>query len=325
MQIQIRHHFRDIEGYYVSYFFKLLRKNLEIKYPEYEFQNILDPKYENFGYGGIHSCMSMSIINPESGKYIVISFFDNWKYHFMRHIGWEPNKMVKFFYPGGFNYIDYYNWMSSQKDNPDIVKLENIEQVYCSFFYGPMDHRFQDEITELYMNRNSKETIPKMFFKGWLWDFREKMLVNIKDESIEWKEKREQQSPYLKYLQELSVYRTALSLPGGTEVCNRDIECFAAGIPVLRPFLNINYPEPLIPNYHYISCYTDCKYWDGNPIYLSYEDFSKSVEYYWSIVKDNYEYLDFVSKNARKWYVDNCTIQNNVDYVLNQITMGDLV
>ena len=175
------------------------------------------------------------------------------------------------------------------------------------------------------MNRNSKETIPKMFFKGWLWDFREKLLVNIKDESIEWKEKREQQSPYLKYLQELSVYRAALSLPGGTEVCNRDIECFAAGIPVLRPFLNINYPEPLIPNYHYISCYTDCKYWDRNPTYLSYEDFSKSVEYYWSIVKDNHEYLDFVSKNARKWYIDNCTIQNNVDYVLNQITMGDLV
>ncbi|MGA1049738.1 MAG: hypothetical protein ACO3UU_17170, partial [Minisyncoccia bacterium] len=129
---------------------------------------------------------------------------------------------------------------------------------------------------------------------------------------------------YRDYLQELSQYRCALSLPGGTEVCNRDIECFAVGVPVIRPYLNIQYPDPLIPNYHYISCYMDCKYWSGSPSYLDNDVFAVYLQDYWNRIKDNFEYLSFISSNARDWFVKNCSLDNNINYILSNINMEAL-
>jgi len=324
MKLQLRHYYRKIDGFYVSSFFRELTSTLEKMYPDIQFEKIANKEYEQLGYGGIYSCMSLSIMNPENQKYILVSFFDNWKYHFMKHLGWEPNNMVQFLYPGGFNYIDYFNWKKEQEHNADIVAPSNIEEIYAPFFYGPYNDLYQEELEEIYLSRSNAETIEKMFFRGWMWDFRKKMLESLNDDSIEFIEKRGAELSYLDYLKDLSKYRAALSLPGGTEVCNRDIECFAVGIPGIRPFLNIEYPVRLIPNYHYISCYGDCKYWSGNPEYLSYQDFAQHVEYYWNIVKNNFEYLDFVAKNARQWYVENCTLENNLKYVMNNLKMEAL-
>ncbi|MFM7796489.1 MAG: hypothetical protein ACKO7N_06980, partial [Candidatus Nitrosotenuis sp.] len=148
------------------------------------------------------------------------------------------------------------------------------------------------------------------------------MCEYISDSSIEILDKNNNYNlTYIDYLKDLSSYRCALSLPGGTEVCNRDIECFGIGVPVIRPFLNIQYPDPLIPNYHYISCYHDCKYWDGNPNYISYKDFACYLENYWNRIKNNFEYLQFIRTNARGWFLQNCVLDNNIGYVLSQIDL----
>lgn len=324
MQIIIRHLFRDLGNFYVTSFFNEFYNKLLKKFPQYEFTIINDPSYENNGYGSIYSCMSFSIINPESQKYILISFFDNWKYHFMRHLGWKPSNMIQFFYPGGFNYIDYFNFKNKEQNNPDIDCPHHISNIYKSFFYGPYEKGSLKEIEQIY-NQNIKNTKPFMSFRGYMWDFRKDMIQHVSDDTIQILDKNQNNNlMYLDYLKDLSEYRCALSLPGGTEVCNRDIECFAIGVPVIRPFLNIQYPDPLIPNYHYISCYMDCKYWDGNPSYLSYKDFANYLENYWHIIKDNFEYLNFIKSNARKWFLQNCILENNVNYVLSQIDMEKL-
>jgi hypothetical protein len=151
-------------------------------------------------------------------------------------------------------------------------------------------------------------------------------MSNINDSSIKIIDKNTNNNnlSYVYYLQELSQYRCDVSLPGRTEVCNRDIECFAVGVPVIRPYLNIDYPDPLIPNYHYISCYDSCKYWDGNPFYLDYKEIGLYIVSYWHNIKDNFDYLNFVSNNARAWFIKNCTIKNNISYVLSQIDMEAL-
>ena len=321
MKLVVRHLFRDLKEYYVTSFFQELYSKLVDKFPQYSFEVKNDQSYENYGYGSVYSCMNFSIINPDNQKYILFSFFDNWKYHFMKHLGWQPSNMVQFFYPGGFNYIDYFNFKKNEQFNNDIDLPTNITSIYQSFFYGAYEKGSLDLIDELY-NQSILDTLPIMYFRGYLWDFRKKMIENIKDNSVKIIDKNNNQNlNYNDYLKDLSQYRCALSLPGGTEVCNRDIECFAIGIPVIRPYLNISYPDPLIPNYHYISCCGDYKYWDGNVDELNINNFAANLIHYWSKIKDNIEYLEFIRTNARNYFLKNCTLHNNINYVLSQIDL----
>lgn len=327
MRFEIRHQFRTIGNYYVTTFFNDFYKALIKKYPKHDFDNINYTEYESNGYGSIYSCMNFSIVNPETQKYILISFFDNWKYHFMKHLGWQPSNMVNFFYPGGFNYIDYYNYIIQQKNNSDIECPRNISTIYKPFFYGTYNDGYAKDFTTIYKKRKLKSTIPKLYFRGQLWDFRKDMVQKLKKfPSLEIIDKSNKSGylDYPEYLNDLAQYRCALSLPGGTEICNRDIECFGLGVPVIRPYLDIHYPDPLISNYHYINCYSDCKYWDGNPSYLSYKDVQAHILKYWLLIKDNFEYLDFVAKNARSWYVKNCSINSNIKYILSNMELEKL-
>jgi hypothetical protein len=326
MRLIIRHLFRDLGNYYVTTFLNNLYSELLIRYPDYEFIIQNDKIYENNGYGGTYSCMNFSVINPETEKYILVSFFDNWKYLFMKHMGWDPNKMTQFFYCGGFNYMDYFNWKYLQKDNADVYLPYNIDTIYQSFFYGPYYANRDTDVDEIYNLDNIKQSIPQLSFRGYMWDFRQDMLDDLNDESITIIDKNSTNNNlnYIEYLQDLTKYRCALSLPGGTEICNRDIECFSIGVPVIRPNLSINYPDPLIANYHYISCYDNCKYWSGNPTYLSYKDFQESLKDCWHRVRDNLEYLEFVANNARRWYLKNCTLTQNIKYVLSKLDLEAL-
>lgn len=329
MKYIIRHQFRDISSlgnkYYVTNFFKKLYDNLLNKYPNHTFEIINNREYENNGYGSIYSCMNFSILNPENNNYIVLSFFDNWKYHFMQHLGWEPSKMKTFFYAGGFDYWDYFSYKATGLSNKDLDFPDTIQSVYKPLFYSPYYDCCYDKIEELYNQRQSKKIINKLFFRGYMWDFRKQMtnnLLNREDILIINKNESGKNLPYLDYLEEMSGYSACLGLPGGTEVCNRDIECFALGIPVVRPFLQVNYNDPLVSNYHYINCYHSCDYSDiGYPRYLSTEDFQKHLIYTWEKIKNNTEYLSFVSSNARSWFLKNCTADKNVEYVLNNLNL----
>lgn len=321
MDLIVRHEFNDWPHFYVSCFFNSLHENLKEKYPNHTFTIVNEEERERQGYGSIYSAMNYSVVNPENDKYILVSFFDNWKYHFMKHLGWKPDKMVKFFYPGGFNYLDYFHWRSVNKNDQDVYCPLNIKDIYRSFYYGPyspidIDYQF------------NKETHDEMIFRGWIWPFRETMLSNLNESSIKVIEKRTNTASetlaYEDYLKELSEYRGALSLPGGTEICNRDIECFGVGTPVFRPHINTEYQEPLIPNYHYISCFRDVKYWTGYPDGIALDKFADELVDTWSRVRDDLDYLEFVSKNARSWYERNCTITNNLKYLTSLIDLEEL-
>jgi len=330
MRFVIRHQFRNlmIDGhkFYITSLFNQLRDRLENSYPEHTFDVEIDQSYEQYGQGGIFSCMSFSIINPENNEYILISFFDNYKYHFMKHLGWEPKKMKQFLYCGGFNFLDYFKFKETSKNNPDVEFPDDIDSVYQSFFYGPYFDCCYDKITELYNDRNNIEKTNYLFFRGWMWDFRKQMVdgINRPDIIIIDKNVNNQSLTYTEYLKESTTYSACLSLPGGTEVCNRDIECFAIGVPVIRPTILTNYPDPLIPDYHYINCYGGPRYFDHKPKFISYKDFSNNVIDTWNRVKNNIDYLNFIAKNAREWYKRNCTLEANSNYILSKINISSL-
>jgi hypothetical protein len=243
----------------------------------------------------------------------------------MQHLGWKPTKMKKFFYAGGFDFWDYFSYKSTGSYNHDLAFPEDIRNIYQPLFYSPYYDCCYDQMEEIYNSRKRKKPIDKLFFRGHMWDFRISMtnkLNEIKDILIIDKNQNNQNINYSDYLQEMSDYSACLSLPGGTEVCNRDIECFGVGVPVIRPMLQVHYDDPLISNYHYINCYHSCDYSDaGHPKYLSTEDFQNHVLYTWNKIKNNNEYLSFVSDNARSWFIKHCTANENVKYILNNLNL----
>lgn len=308
-----------VHNFYSGFFFLNLIKCLEDKYPEHNFIRTNRPEYIDQGNGGVYSYLNLSIKNPENGKYIVVSCIDNWKNLFLKNNGWEPDKMVKMFYSAGFNYLDYYRFKQTY---PNVLLPKDITKIYEPFFYGTYKTNHDNLINDLYENREIKHK--KMYFRGWLQDFRKKMLSNVNNSDFHIVNVRDEGSKtldYARYLKEMSEYTCCLSLPGATEICNRDIESFAIGLPVIRPLLHTNYPDPLIPDYHYINCYKDCKYWTGNAFYENFAELGASLEVYWNMVKNNTEYLNFIAKNARDWYLRNCTIENNTQYIMTKLNL----
>jgi hypothetical protein len=325
MDLIIRYNSRDLKNYFVVNLFKNLIDELRKSYPEHNFSIVHDKSFEKFGYGSIYSCMNLSILNPENDNYILVSLFDNWRYHFMKHLGWAPKKMKQFFYAGGFNYFDFYYFNNINQSNLDIEIPDNFDSIYTQFFYNPYYNNYDTDIKNVFEYNPKK--INSLFFRGWMWDFRKNMVQNLNrsDVVIVDKNQSNQNLSFLDYLKELKNYKAALSLPGGTEICNRDIECFSIGVPVIRPTLHINYPEPLVANYHYISCYHACDYSDdGYPKYLNYEDFKTNLTYVWDKVKNNNEYLDFISKNAKDWYEKNCKMESNLNFLIKNIDLSKL-
>ena len=318
MEILLENRELSIHKYYNGTFFMDLIKGLYKKYPEHTFKRANRTEYINQGNGGVYSYLNLSIKNPENDKYIVVSAIDNWKNLFHENMGWKPDKMVKMFYSAGFNYLDYFTF----KKHPRIKFPENMTQVYEPFFYGTYKSGFDNLLTELYENREIQHN--KMYFRGWLQDFRKKMLSEFKSSDCQIIDVRAEGSKtllYEDYLKEMSEYTCSLSLPGATEICNRDIESFAIGLPVIRPLLHTNYPDPLIPDYHYINCYSDCKYWAGTPYYENFAEVGRGAVVYWNKVKNNTEYLNFIAKNARDWYLRNCTMENNLNYVMSKLDL----
>jgi hypothetical protein len=315
----------DTCKYYATSFFIKLFDKLKILYPNIVFDIDECKQYESMGYGALCSCMHLSILNPSNGKYILLSLFDNWKYHFNKILGWDPDNMVQFFYAGSFDFLDFYAYKAFISYNKDYVFPNSIHKIYQQFFYIPCYDCLYDKLKQLFDNRKYNKVNSNLFFRGYLWDTRKLMIDILKDYDdilIIDKNTDKNNLIYSEFLQELSGYRASLSLPGGTNICHRDIESFAVGTPVFRPLLTTNYPDPLLPNYHYMCFYGMCDYSnDHHPTFLSYKDFQEHLLYWWNKLKNNNEYLNYISQNARNWFEQHCTMENNIDYVLSQIDL----
>lgn len=116
------------------------------------------------------------------------------------------------------------------------------------------------------------------------------------------------------YVEELINFEIALSTAGRGEICYRDVECMALGIPILRFEYTSEFLEPLIANYHYISVERpeDLKDWmnlDRN----GSEHHAKMIEKRFSEVKNDKPFLEFISKNARKYYEDFLSPKSSIE------------
>ena len=112
---------------------------------------------------------------------------------------------------------------------------------------------------------------------------------------------------YDAYIEEALTFKIALGYGGGGgyvcgDFCFRDIEMFGLGIPLLRPKFVVETTNPLIENVHYIA--VDCEF-DEVFRYKDPEKLSDAIKERYHEVVDNEEFLQYIVKNAREWYIEN--------------------
>lgn len=123
------------------------------------------------------------------------------------------------------------------------------------------------------------------------------------------------------YLFEAIKHKVGLSIHGLAEVCHRDIEYLAIGLPMLRlEYMNELYPK-LIPNYHYISVDRTGFPIDGHADRIGGDEYIEAYRKRFYEVKDDYQFLEFISKNAREYYVNYCSPTNRLNHIIEQLNL----
>lgn len=111
-----------------------------------------------------------------------------------------------------------------------------------------------------------------------------------------------------KYLKEIIKYKVGLSIGGVGEYCYRDFEYLALGIPMIRAEYKTTSLVPLVPNFHYIAVERENSYFPHEARDPRWSDRDATVDYVRAVekkfleVKDDEEFLRFISRNGREYY-----------------------
>jgi hypothetical protein len=196
------------------------------------------------------------------------------------------------------------------------IQIENHVHEYM-YKYSPWIY-FQASVFDLEPYYQKRITNPptenKLYFKGTSLD--DRTFLNYIDKDII--------TPFYpitmkEYFSQIINHKIALSIDGIGELCYRDIECFAVGVPIIRfEYLSKMYNE-LIPNYHYISIPRPI---DMGLYRLGTQNHAEILQQKYYEVLNNTEFLNFISKNARKYYEDNCAINNILKNTFNLLNLN---
>jgi hypothetical protein len=250
------------------------------------------------------------IENPETSKYILVSY-------------WEKLKNVVIEYEGTF-------W-----------DIENCLEIITSIgvhtedrFYKPLPHRYtpfsfltsvienERYIEEIYAAQGPKQIFEIPKFRGALYLFREALLSDPRFDIISRGSLETNLTPR-QYMEELYTSKVSISLNGAGEVCYRDMEIMGLGNVLIRQEWVAQFHNPIIPYVHYIP--------------VPFQDIPTDIPHdeYWKILADRFhevyqttindpDLIQYVSENARQWYLENGTVDANVN-LLKQLVNFDLL
>jgi len=203
----------------------------------------------------------------------------------------------------------FYNWFPKDFDRSTLpFKLKG------TTFYTFTPQTNHDFFYHLRQFTNHEDLIDKIFF----------LFTTHRDDGIVLRELGLcSESPGLlnieDYLKLAIKHKVGLSLPSVAEICYREIEYMAIGLPMLRLEFMTQLDPPLIPNYHYIAIPRDNFPWDANFDRAGGEKYVEAYKNKFLEVKDNKEFLDFISKNAREYYNNYCSPQNKLKVLMKSL------
>lgn len=246
------------------------------------------------------------IMNPDTGKYMAISWCDknmwirgdiplmvpneDFKGYTGGH-GWDLENCVDVFTVSGLH-LDDVTYKPAELQftpTPSVLPTLFVETAY--------------EIERIMENPPTDRVIPeKLWLRGrgiWPGLFRHYLMLNderfkIYDTPI---------AP-IDFVRDLSKYSIMCDINGGAEISQRTIDGCGLGIAVIRPKLLAQYHNKLIPDYHYAAVRCD-----------DLSDYPRLADAYierFEELKKNPDYVKFLSENARKWYVETSSMDSYV-------------
>ncbi len=183
----------------------------------------------------------------------------------------------------------------------------NLESFHLLKSQFPKDFEATDNITpalyypqDLYkylsivdaVREHEPDKIDGLFFTGKKWKGRRRILRALSNIIVSC-----DKLPLVDFTKKMKEYKVILSLPAHGNLCHREFEAFGIGVPVLMPEHTNKLYDPLIPNEHYVSV----SHWT-------------ELEERYNEVKDDKEFLEYISKNAMEWFDRNCRYPNCYKY-----------
>lgn len=290
-----RYHNTFFEKYY-----NFLKKDRECKWIDYA--QTEDSGWENIRLESIDlekpiSDVDCVIEDTEKKEFYILSFTEYFNSYIVHLIHHEACKKVLLTH---FSWHNIYYWC--KKDN-----LTHKLNIISPWIFGSHTEYDIDYYRKKRTENNEDKIGDMLFFKGSGQGYRKAITIlqeywGVVDNSSltqeQYFENLIKHEIALSYYQDLDKYATPYDHQG--EFCYRDMEYMALGV----PFIRIEYRDAvyngLIPNYHYISI-------SREKAYETYkkngdEGVSELIFDTWQEVKDDKEFLNYISKNQIKWF-----------------------
>lgn len=193
----------------------------------------------------------------------------------------------------------YYNWFPKNFD-PSIYKFKIVTMPYYTS-YPATNLDFFYERRKYVMGEHKNELVDKMFGSGTTDrpDFQ-----RLKDRGY----LDARRGTFEQYLTDAVRYKMGLSISGVAEICHREIDYMAIGLPHIRLEYMTQMNPPLIPNFHYVSV-DRAKYGfphDTNLNRIGGDNYTQAYIDRFLEVKDDEEFLRYIAINAREYYETYC-------------------
>jgi hypothetical protein len=241
-----------------------------------------------------YSHFFLIIENADNGKYFLISYWDKFKDIYESNTYWDLENCVEKFAAVGVHKDDFtYEWCG--KD-------------YTPISYMPLYKSAEKRIEEVY--KLPKIMPEKPYFRGFLYYFRKYLKHDhrfiIEGEKIDAKT----------FIDEIAGNAINIDLPSVAEISGRTSDILGLQSCVIRPKFTLKFHNPLIPNYHYAQ--VECE---------NFSDWPKLADAYidkFEEMKNKPEEAEFIAKNGRLWYEQNCTVDAHVNILYSLIDINKL-
>jgi len=243
----------------------------------------------------------MIIENQETQEFVVLSVSDDLTGAILNH---QTNPKCKKILLSQFN-LSYL-----QSHLRDVSFIDK----YSPWIYFPLNDFDFDEMFQI---RNNKDTLVDKFC-FWGSHLEHRKIISLFDPK--YFDGGPPIGDFYSYAKNLLNYKAAFSVSGRAEFCYRDIENFSMGIPIIRfEFVNQMY-KPLIPNFHYISVERPEDLISDNS---GEKHHAKLIENKFIEIKDDLDFLNFISNNARKYWEDFLRLEKAIDLTYKILELDD--
>jgi len=286
---------------YEKYFQLIKESRKDIKFNYIDIKSLRTEK-NYFGPSSVYGGHFMRIENPKTKKFLLVSYWDKARNVFETECGFDIPNLLEL-----YTSIGIHGESDVTYDLCDpLIQYTPIS--YCH--ETPMWDEYVEENFKKQINKNIPEK-PK--FRAFPYEFRKYLLDDKRFNCIDARYERLGQKEYAAELNE-DLINLALNAKG--EISYREIGILGLGNVMLRTKYKVKFKNPLIPEFHYSAVEIDD--------FSNFEKLADAFLYKYNKIKNDKEYLDFISKNAREWYLNNGTNDKNAQILFETINIDKL-